>query len=69
MYLGPLRWPPLWIWLAAAALATLLVTLSALEIGTTVVIVAVFGAVLTVAAPRRAGDLGADEMRDSRPEE
>jgi hypothetical protein len=69
VYFGPLRWPPLWVWLAAAALATLFAVLALLGISVVIPMVIAVVAILIVAGPRRASDLGADEMRDSRPDE
>ena len=69
MSFGPLRWPPLWIWLAAAALTVLCAILALLGIDLLIPIVVVVVVILAIAAPRRAGDLGATEMRDSRPDE
>lgn len=69
MYLGPLGWPPLRVWLAAVGMTVLCVGMASLGLDITVLVVAAFVVILVIAAPRRADDLGAEEMRDSRPGE
>ncbi|HEX5763766.1 MAG TPA: hypothetical protein VFY04_11685 [Solirubrobacterales bacterium] len=69
MYFGPLGWPPLRVWIGALAMTILFTGLAALGLDITILVIAAFVAVLVIAAPRRAKDLGAEEMRDSRPDE
>ena len=68
-YFGPLRWPRPWMWLATLGLAVVVVILNALDVPpvfllTFLGVVAI--AILVVAAPRRArelGGLGTDDER------
>jgi uncharacterized membrane protein YfcA len=46
-YLGPLRWPPLWIWTAAATLTVVVAALALLGVGSRVLDV-ILGIVLVV---------------------
>lgn len=69
MYLGPLKWPSRPIWLAAGALTTLIAVLGLLSVSGIALTVIAIAVILFIAAPRRVKDLGADEMRDSRPDE
>lgn len=71
MYFGPLKWPTRRIWLAAITFTLVMIVLELLSqhriaLVLTGLIVVV---VLTIAAPRRASDLGAEELRRSRPDE
>ena len=69
MYLGPLRWPSRGVWLAVLALTVIAMMFAVAGIDTGAFSVAMIVVVLLIAAPRRARDLGAEEMRRSRPEE
>jgi len=68
-FFGPLRWPPLWIWLSAIALMILFGVLTLLGISIFVPTVIAVVVILLIAAPRRVEELGAKEMRDSTPDE
>jgi hypothetical protein len=68
MYLGPLRWPSMRIWLSALGVVVVIALLALLGLDATVVTIVMAVVVFAIAAPRRARDLGADRMRDSRPE-
>jgi hypothetical protein len=69
MYFGPFRWPPLSIWLTALALTIVFGTLAALGVKILVPMVIAVVVILAIAAPRPARELGAEELRDSRPED
>lgn len=69
MYFGPLKWPPLWIWIAAVAVTLALGVGAVLGVSPIFPAIIVTIVVLVVAVPRRLKDLGADEMRESRPDD
>jgi hypothetical protein len=68
MFFGPLRWPPLRVWLAAAGMTAFCFALLALGISAEPVIVGGVVIVLVVAAPARVRELGGDELGESRPD-
>jgi hypothetical protein len=69
VYLGPLKWPSRTILVAAAAATIAIGVLAAAGVSPVAPTIVAAFIVLLIAAPRRARDLGSDEMRDSRPDE
>jgi hypothetical protein len=71
MYMGPLKWPSLWVWLATIGLIAFIGLLGFLlspfgledVVGSAVVVIA-FIAILVIAAPRRVRDLGGPGLGD-----
>jgi hypothetical protein len=67
MYLGPLKWPRPWMWLAALALTAAILVLAGLEVDPQIPTVIAAIVILVIAAPIRVAALGGRGMRDSNP--
>jgi hypothetical protein len=70
MYMGPLKWPPLWVWLSTIGLMAFIGLLGVLlsplglEVVASAAVVIAFIAILVIAAPRRVQDLGGPGLGD-----
>jgi len=68
--MGPLKWPPLWVWLATLGLMVFfvlggaLLSVSGLEVLGPVAVVMAVIVILVIAAPRRVQDLGGPGLGD-----
>ena len=69
MYLRDLRWPHRAVWFGVAAWGAVIAALLAIGIQPIALLSLTIVLLFFTLAPRRAKELGSDEMRDSRPDE